>query len=106
MKGVMCANGAPHSKFLPREEAKSTKITLEVLLSIMVIDEYEGRKVENFDVPGEYLQIDIPKNNSMLLLLEGKFVDIMCDINPEYKQHVKNKEGRNAFYICIIRSIY
>ena len=51
----MCANGAPQSKFLPREEAKSTTTTLEVMLPTMVIDEYEGRKVENFDVPGEYL---------------------------------------------------
>ena len=57
----MCANGAPHSKFLPREEAKSTTITMKGLVPTTVTDEYEGRKVETFDVPGEYLQIDIPK---------------------------------------------
>ena len=51
----MCANGAPHRKVLPREEAKSTTITMKGLVPTTVTDEYEGRKVENFDVPGEYL---------------------------------------------------
>ena len=45
LKGMMYADGAPHFKFLPREEVKLPAITLEVLLSIMVIYAYEDRKV-------------------------------------------------------------
>ena len=81
-KGRMCANGAPYCKFVPREEAKSYTITLKGLLATMVIDAYEGRKVETIDLPGDYLHIDISKDKFVLILLEGKFVDIMCDINP------------------------
>ena len=55
MKGRMCANGEPHRKFVPREEVKSLKITMEGLLATMVIDEYEDRKVATFNVPGAYL---------------------------------------------------
>ena len=47
----------------------------------MVIDAYEESKVVNFDVLGAYLQTDLLKDKFTLLLLEGKFVEIMCNIN-------------------------
>ena len=50
----------------------------------MVIGEYEWRKVANFDVPGAYLHTYQPKDKLTLMLFEGKFVDIMYDINHEY----------------------
>ena len=102
----MCANGAPHCKFLPREEEKSPTITLELLLTTTVIDVYEDRKVATFEVPGAYLKTDLSKDNFTLLLLEVKSVGIMCDINPKYKQQVRFKDGRKTLYLCIIKSIY
>ena len=48
----------------------------------MVIDAYEGIKVATSDVSEAYLQTDLSKDKLTLLLLEGKFVDIMCEINP------------------------
>ena len=88
LKGKMCSNGSPHRKFVPRKESKFPTITLEGLLSTIVIDAHEDSKVATFDVPGAYLQTDLPKDEFALLLMESKFVDIMCDINPKYKQHV------------------
>ena len=82
MKFRMCANGEPHHKFVPREEAKFPTITLGGLLITMVIYEYEDKKVATFNVPGEYLQIYLTKYKFTLLLMEGKFVYIMCDTNP------------------------
>ena len=61
LKVGMCANGASHRKFVTREEKNSRTITLEGLLSTMVIDAYEVRKVANFDISGAYLQTDSPK---------------------------------------------
>ena len=72
----------------------------------MVIDAYEYKKVANFDIPGEYLQTDLSKEKFTLLLLEGKFVDIMRGINPDYKQHVTLNHGRKTFYIHILKVIY
>ena len=72
----------------------------------MVIDAYEYRKVATFDVPGAYLHTDLYKDKFTILLLEGKFVDIICDINPKYKQHVSFKYGRNTLYLCILKAIY
>ena len=72
----------------------------------MAIDAYEYREVENFDVPGEYLQTDQPKDKFTLLLTEVKFVDIMCDINPEYNQQVRFKYVRKKLYLQILKEIY
>ena len=102
----MCKNGAPHIKFVSREVANLPTITLEGLLGVILVYAYEGRKVANFDVPGAYLHTDLPKDRFTLLLLRGKFVDIMCEINPEYKQHVRTKYGRKTLYICILKAMY
>ena len=32
IKGRMCANGAPHWKFVPREESRSPTLSLEALI--------------------------------------------------------------------------
>ena len=49
----------------------------------MVIAAYEGHKVIVLDIPGAYLQAELPGDKLLLLQLTGDFVDIMCDINPE-----------------------
>ena len=106
LKVRMCANGEPQYIFLPVEEAKLMEITLEGLLATMVIDAYEDRKLENFDILGVYLQSDLPKYNFAILLLEEKFVDITCDINPKYNQHVRFKDGSKTLYLRILKEIY
>ena len=71
----------------------------------MFIDTYEDRKVATFDIPGTYLQTYRHKDKFTLLLLEGKFVDIMCDINPGYKQNGMFKDGRKTFILHILKAI-
>ena len=81
IKGRMCANGTPHGKFVPREEARSPNILLEELIATMMIDKFERQRVAMFDVPGAYLQTDLPEGNFSLLKFEGIFVDIICEFN-------------------------
>ena len=33
-------------------------------------------------------------------------MDIVCDINPEYKKHIRFKYGRKTLYLCILKKIY
>ena len=72
----------------------------------MMIGAYKYSNVETCNVPGAYIQTDLPKYIFTLLLLEVNFVDIMGDINPKYNHHGKFKDGRNTFYLRIIKSIY
>ena len=79
----MCAKGAPHRKFVSREEVRSPTLSLEALIMSLKIYAHERRKVMVFELPGAYLHTDLPKDKFLLLMLEDQFVDIMCSINPE-----------------------
>ena len=68
VKGRMCANGAPHRPFVPREEARSKTMTLEALLCSMMIDAYEQSAVATLDIPGAYLQANLPDDKFALFL--------------------------------------
>ena len=86
------AQTEPLIKIVPREEAKSPTLSSKALIITSVIDAWEKRYVSTFDVTGAYLHADLPKHKFALLKLRGKFVDIMCDVNPEYRLYY----GMNA----------
>ena len=46
----------------------------------------EKRDVAIFNVPGGYLHTYIPVENKLIMNLRGKFVEIMRNVNPEYKK--------------------
>ena len=85
IKGRMCAYGSLQHTYIPKEEATSPTITLEALFSSLLINAYEGRVVHTFDVPGAYLHASLPYDKVAHMKFEGEFVDIMCEVNPEYK---------------------
>ena len=101
----MCANGAPHRKFVPREEARSPTLSLEAFIVSPTIDAYERQKVTVFYVPGAYLQTYLPKDNFVLMMVEDQFVDIISGINPEYSVHVRKEGGGEVLYLRIRKAI-
>ena len=47
-----------------------------------------------FDVPGAFLQPEMPKSKDKVLLkLKVVFVDIMCKVKPKYKSTVTFKRN-------------
>ena len=42
----------------------------------------------------------------VLLKLKSQFVDIMCDINPEYRPHVRYEGKVKVLYLRVLRAIY
>ena len=87
VKGRTCDDGSSQRKYVPREEASSKTISLESIMALLLINAYEERDVAIFDVPGAYLHADVPEEKIAILKIEGDFVDIICDVNPEYCQH-------------------
>ena len=49
----------------------------------------EQRDVAVFDVPGSYLQTEMPAEKIKLLRVRDEFVDIMCEVNPDYEPYVQ-----------------
>ena len=53
---------------------------MEALLAQLIIDAFEERAMEIFDVPGAYLNSYMPEDKFVLVKLEDKFVDIICEV--------------------------
>ena len=70
-------------------------------------DAYENRDVANFDVPGEYLQAEIPNDKTVLLKLRAEFVNIVCDVNPDHKYNVTSENGgKGVVHAKVLHAIY
>ena len=61
----------------------SPTISNDALFLTMLIDAWEDRDVATTDVDGAYLHADM--DDYTLLKLEGKSVDIMCEVNMDYE---------------------
>ena len=81
-------------------------MSLEALMGILLVNAYEKRATAVFDVPGAYLHADVPDNKFVLLKIEGAFVDIMCEVNPEYKEDVRMENGKKVLYTRILKALY
>lgn len=106
IKGRTCANGAPHRKFVPREEATSPTLKIESLMGLILFAAVEKRDVAIFDVPGAYLHAELGEDKFVLLKLEDDFVKIMCDVNPEYKDDILYEDGKPVLYLQILKALY
>ena len=62
--------------------------------------------MRSFDVPGAYLHADIPDDKFVLLKIEGEFVDIMIEVNPEYANNVRYENGKKVLYVQILKALY
>ena len=77
-----------------------------MLFASLLIDANEGRAVQNFDVMGAYLQASLPDDKALNTKFEGKFLDIMCEVNPEYEKLVTYEKGKKLLYVLILKAIY
>ena len=110
LKGRTCVNGSQQRRYLkPDESVASPTANFESLITTLLIDAYEERDIATYDVPGAYLHADIGKKEDgerTLMKLEGEFVDIMCDINPEHRKNVTLENGKKVLYLEILMAIY
>ena len=79
---------------------------MEALFFTLIDDAHEGHKVVTFDVPRAYLNSDMSNYKSILINPMGGFVDIMCQVNPQYEQHARYKNGEFVLFILVIGAIY
>ena len=110
IKGRTCADGSGQRKYLRHDESiASPTASLESLFVTFLIDAYERRDVATYDVPGAYLYAKLlPRENNerVLMKLTGKFVDIMCKVNPEHTKNVVMEKGKKVLYLEILRALY
>ena len=106
IKGRTCADGSKQKRYISKEETSSPTVALESLLLTFCIDAFENRDVAIFDVPGAYLNADLPEDKFIIIKFENKFVDIMCTVNPELKKEVIHDGKNKVLYLKIVKALY
>ena len=75
-------------------------------MKILVIGATEQVDVTILDVPGDFPQTPIPADKFLLLQIRDEFLDVMCEVKPEYISYVRYENGKKVLYINIVRRIY
>ena len=94
IKRINCIDGSCQRTYILQEEATSPNIALEPLFASLLIDDHEGRALQTFDILGSYLHASIPDEKVVHMKFEGGFVEIMCEVNPEYEKFVTCEKGK------------
>ena len=79
---------------------------MEALFCTLIVDAHEVYNVLTYEIPGAYMYSYITKEKRVLMKLGGNFVDIMCQVNPDYNQHVRCENGKKVLHLLVIREIY
>ena len=107
IKGRTCADGSRQKQYLkPDESVYSPTVSPEALIATLIVDAKEERDVAIYDIPGAYLQTELPDDTVIHMKLRGDFVDIMCEVNPDYLPYVIYENGQKVLYVKILRAIY
>ena len=109
IKARHCANGSIQWNWISSDNMASLKFTESVLLST-VIDAEEECNIAVIDVPNAFVQTEVSEwddnRNCMVMKIRGILVDILCNIDPSYKEFVVIEHGENVLYTHILRAIY
>ena len=74
------------------------------MMMTLLIDAVEERDVGIADVKGAYLLAEM--KDLVLLKMVGPSVDILCDVNPEYKRYVTLEKGKKVIYLRLKKALY
>ena len=84
IKGRTCANWSKQRTYLKLDESVYSPTCLnEALMSTLVIDDMDQGYIAIFDVPGYFIQTEIPADKFLLIWIRDDFVDVMFEVNPE-----------------------
>ena len=68
VKGRTCADGSKQHLYLkPGESVASPTVSLEATLTTLMIDIFEDRDIAICDVPGAFLQADMPQGKIVIM---------------------------------------
>ena len=56
----------------------------------------EQRDLAIFDVPRAYLKTALPADKFLLMQIRDEFLDVTCEVNPEYIPYVRYENGKKV----------
>ena len=110
IKARHCANGSTQRDYMTREDVSSPTVSTESTLLTAVIEAEEQRDVATCDIPNAFIQTDVEYMDSeghrTIMKVRGVLVDILCEIDPVYKDYVVHEGRHKVLYLHITKAIY
>lgn len=104
LKGRTVADGSTQRDKYDRSETTSPTISSDALFLTIMIDALEGRDVATADVAGAYLNAFM--RDVVIMRVTGKMVDVMCEVNPEYRDFVVMEGKIQVLYLQLVKALY
>ena len=104
IKGRACADGRKQRRYITKEQVSSPTVQLESLMLSLLIDAHENRDVATADVVGAYLLAIM--NDYIIVKISGTTANIMCQVNPQYKDFIVNEKGKPTLYLQLSKALY
>ena len=107
IKARHCANGSTQRQYMNREDVTSPTVSTESTMLTAVIDAMEHRDVATCDIPNAFVQTEVEERdgdgNRLIMKIRGACVDILCKINPLYREYVVEEQGQSVLYVHLTR---
>ena len=104
LKGRTVADGRSQRNLYSKSETASPTVSSDALMLTVMIDAHERRDVATADIAGAYLKAKM--DDFVLMKYTGQSVDILCRMNPRYKEFVVIENGVKTLYVKIVMAIY
>ena len=84
IKGRCFADGRRQRLYMAKDQTSSPTISNESLFLTLTIDDKDGRDVAACDIPGEFLQKDMPEGSDKVhTKLDGSMLELLTKTNPQ-----------------------
>jgi hypothetical protein len=106
VKGRACINGAPQHTYIPKDDAASPTVSMELMFITATIAAKEGRKVRCYDVPSTFMNTNVDED--VIMVLKGELANLMTQIAPEvYRKYVTvDRKGTPTLYGKLQKALY
>jgi Reverse transcriptase (RNA-dependent DNA polymerase) len=95
---------------MSREDVSSPTVNTESTLLTAVIEAEEERGVATCDIPNAFIQTKVEEKdedgNRTIMKIRGILIDVLCKMDPAYREHVIVENKQKILYVHITKAIY
>ena len=110
LKARHCINSIPQHQYMNHEEVSSPMVSTEWTILTLVIEAYKNCNIGTGNIPNAFIQmnhlITDKDGHKMIMRMQRKVVEILCQIDPTYKDYMIEEQGQPTLYVHIMKIIY
>ena len=110
IKSQHCANGSTQCAYMECDKAMSLTVSMEGKLLTAVIEAQEGQDVTTCNILNTFIQTHVEEKdkdgNQTIMKIWGVCVDILCEINPIYRDYMVAEGNQKVLYVHITQATY